>query len=239
LLGLLFLMNGGPIIVLRRFYIVILLWGWTFGALQGWRDAARDAKRNQFMGAAAALRHAFIEPMILDAILPGGGETIVPALDQLDKLGLLNVATIKSDLVSESHLEAKHRYKGLIKEAKLEEKGVFLRGWAIHQDTKDAADVVVISCSVDGQPERWFGIASRQIRENKLAAKMKSRAFEDRIGWAYEPLTGKETCSFSDKPINLFRAPLPKGKLTFRAYVFDCIEGVFYPLEGSVVVDHP
>lgn len=238
LLGLLFLLNGRLPVFLRRAFIAIMLWGGCIGALQGWRDASRDAKRNQFMGAAAALRHAFVEPMTLDAILPGGGETIIPALDQLDKHGLLNVFTVKSDLVSESHLETTHAYDGLLKEGRIEEKGVYLRGWAIDRDSKDAADVVVISCAVNGEPEHWLGIATRQIRENKLAAKLKSRALENRIGWAYEPLTGKETCSFSDKPLNLFRAPLPKGTLTFRAYVFDPIKGIFYPLKGSVVLDH-
>lgn len=239
LLGLLFLMNGGLFVVLRRAYILLMLWGCFFGALQGWSDAERDGKRNQFMDAAASLRRVAAEPVYLDGILPGGGDTIVPALDQLDELGLLNVSTIKSALVSEARIVTQHAYDGLIKEGRLEEKGVFLRGWAIHRDTKDAATAVVLSCAVGNEPERWFGIASRQIRENKLAAKMKSRAFEDRIGWTYEPLTGKETCSFSNLPLNLFRAPLPRGTLTFRAYAFDALQGVFYPLKGSVVLDRP
>ncbi|CAN5696416.1 hypothetical protein BH11VER1_BH11VER1_15880 [soil metagenome] len=239
LLGLLFLWNGGLAVFLRGLLILIMVWGGCIGAFQGWRDAVRDGKRNQFMAAAAALRHAFIEPMTLDAILPSGGETIVPYLDQLDKLGLLNVFTVKSSLVSESHLETAHSYEGLLKEGRFEENGVFLRGWALNRDSKDAADVVVVSCTVKGEAERWLGIATHQIRETKLSAKMKSRELEGRIGWAYEPLTGKETCSFSDRPLNLFRSPLPKGNLTFRAYVFDPIKGVFYPLKGSVVLDRP
>lgn len=239
LLGLLFLMNGGLIVILRQSYLAIMLWGWFIGAQQGWSEAERDGKRNHFMDAAAALRQVAVEPVCLDGILPGGGDSIVPALDQLDQLGLLNVATLKSPLVSASQVVTQHSYDGLIKEGRLEEKGIFLRGWAIHQHSKDSADVVAISCTVGNEPERWLGIATRQIRENKLAAKMKSRAFEDRIGWAYEPLTGDETCAFTNKPLNLFRAPLPKGTLTFRAYVFDAVKGVFYPLKGSVVIDRP
>lgn len=237
LLGLLFMINGGIAISLRHVYIAIILWGGSIGAVQGWRDATRDSMQNQFISAATALRHAAIEPVYLDEVIPGGGAAIIPSLDQLDKLGLLNVSTIKSDLVSQSHIITKHSYDGLLKEGKAEGNGVFLKGWAVNRDTRDAVDVVVISYAADGEPERWFGIATHKIRETKLSTKMKVRAFEDRIGWAYQPLTGKETCAFSDKPLDLFRKPLPKGNITFRAYVFDVIKGIFYPLAGSVVIN--
>ncbi len=237
LLGLLFMMNGRVVTSLRRIYIAVMLWGCVIGAEQGWRDAKRDSMRNQSLTAAAALRHAAIEPVWLDAVIPGGNDRIVPSLDQLDKLGLLNVSSIKSDLVSQSHIVTKHPYDGLIKEGKTEENGVSLKGWAVNRDSKDAADAVVISYAADGEPERWLGIASYQIREAKLAAKMKTRAFEDRIGWAYKPLTGKENCAFSDTPLTLFRKTLPKGNVTFRAYVFDAIKGIFYPLNGAIVIN--
>ena len=68
----------------------------------------------------------------------------------------------------------------------------------------------------------------------RLFNRKDAREQESRIGWAYEVLTGKETCRFTTIPMNLSRKPLPKGEATFRAYVLDVKTGTFWRLSGEV-----
>lgn len=239
LLGLLFMLQGRLAAWWKGLYILILVWGGGVGALQGWEAAERDGIRNHFIAAAAALRHAAVEPVWLDAVYPGGGERIIPALDQLENLGLLNVTTIRSERVAESAMVPDSSWDGRIEKGNFESNGVFLRGWAFNRETRDAARVVALSFRAAGGPERWLGFATHKLPLKKLAAKLDSRAFENRIGWAYEPLTGKETTAFSQLPLTFTRPSLPDGTLTFRAYVFDAVKGVFHPLQGEVVLEQP
>ena len=239
LLGLLLLAQGRTAAWVRRVWLVVMLWGVSVSAVQGWRDGVRDARQCDPLEAAVAMRHAEVEPVLIDAVRPSGGEETIGMLDRLDGLGLLHVSSVQSDLVSEATVKAKGLFLGAITDGQLQGAGVALSGWAIDAATRREARAVAISLLMPGQPERWFGLATRFTRERAKAAKNKARVFEDRIGWAYEPLTGSETTLMTGTPLRLSRKPLPHGEAKFRAYAFDPVAGVFHPLDGEITVHLP
>jgi len=210
------------------------------GALHGFWDAERRHAGGQQIEAAAALRQVAVEPVPLDGVAPSAGERIFTMLDELESLGLLGVKTIKSPLVSEATVvDDPQLWEGQIRSGSLAPTGVYLRGWALNRKTKRTAGAVAISVQPKDGPEQWQGLATRRLRELKLADRKDAREQQSRIGWAYEVLTGKETCRFSLVPLNLSRKPLPKGEATFRAYVLDVKTGTFWRLSGEVKLTLP
>ena len=239
LLGLLFLTQSRAVVWARRFCLVLMTWGAVIGAVQGWRDGLRDARQCDLLEAAVAMRHAAVEPVLLDGVRPSGGEDTVSILDRLDALGLLHVGRVPSALVLESKVGAKGVYLGALTDGKNSGGGVEMRGWALNADTRKNAKAVAISYQITGEPERWLGLATKLTRERNKALKNKSRVFEQRIGWGYEPLTGNETTFMAGAPLRMKRAPMPTGAMIFRAYAFDPIRAEFFPLEGQVPLTIP
>ena len=239
LLGLLIACEGRFMVWLRRVFLIIVVWGMSVGGLQGWRDGIRDARQVNYLEAAVAMRHAAVEPVLLDAVRPFGAEETIALLDRLGDLGLLHLARVKNDLVSESNVNRERVYLGSMTECRSDEKGIHLRGWALHSKTRLAARAVGVSYQIEGQPERWLGLATKGSRERGKAKKNQSRELDDRIGWIYEPLTGNETSLMTQSAIRLNRSPLPRGAVTIRAYGFDPVTGVFSPLEGETKLTLP
>ena len=240
LLGLLLAAHGPRIKWLRRGWLVVVAWGALIGGLQGWRDSRRMARGADMQEAAVALRHVALEPTMIDAVRPTGGMDNVTLLDRLDQQGLLNVVTIKSEWVSEARLiKDRPHHEGELTGGTVEGSGVRLEGWALDSRSRGPAEAVAISFAAPGQPERWLGIATENTRQRKKAAALKARVLEERIGWVYEPLTGKETSFMSSQPIRISRKPLPHGPVTFRAYGFDPMSGDFSPLRGEVTLELP
>lgn len=227
--------------VLRTLWVLIpVVWGGIVGALQGYWDAERMHAGGQQIEGAAALRKVAVEPVPLDGVAPTAGPRIFTMLDDAESLGLLGITTIKSPLVSEAKvLDDPQLWEGQIKSGSLAPTGVNLRGWALNRKTKKTAGAVVISVQAKDGPEQWQGLATRRLREAKLAERKDAREQQGRIGWAYEALTGKETCRFTSMPMNLSRNPLPKGEVTFRAYVLDVQTGTFWRLSGEVKMTLP
>ena len=238
-LGLLLMVPGRSAVRVRRAWLVIMVWGMSVSAIQGWWDGIRDARQCDPLEAAVAMRHAVVEPVLMDGVRSCGGEETIGMLDQLDREGLLHVSCVKSDLVSESNVQPKGVYRGAMTEGRLEPTGVLLSGWALNARTRGEAKAIAVSCTMPGEPERWLGIAARFTRQRSKAAKNRARVFEDRIGWAYEPLTGNETSLMTGIPVRLSRKPLPHGEAKFRAYGFDPVAGVFSPLEGEITLHLP
>jgi hypothetical protein len=227
--------------VARTLWLLIpVAWGGFAGAVQGMWDADRRHAGGQQIEAAAALRKVAVEPVPLDGVAPTAGPTIITMLDELESLRLLGIKTITSPLVAEAKvLDDPKLWEGQIKSGSLAPIGVNLRGWALNRKTRKTAGAVVISVQAKDGPEQWQGLATRRLRELKLADRKDAREPESRIGWAYEALTGKETCRFTALPMNLSRTPLPKGEVTFRAYVLDVKTGTFWRLSGEVKLTLP
>jgi len=222
-------------VICALWVLIPVVWGGSVGALHGFWDAERRHAGGQQIEAAAALRQVAVEPVPLDGVAPSAGERIFTMLDELESLGLLGVKTIKSPLVSEATVvDDPQLWEGQIRSGSLAPTGVYLRGWALNRKTKRTAGAVAISVQPKDGPEQWQGLATRRLRELKLADRKDAREQESRIGWAYEVLTGKETCRFTTIPMNLSRKPLPKGEATFRAYVLDVKTGTFWRLSGEV-----
>jgi len=221
--------------VLRGLWVAgVVVWGGFVGALQGFWDSERIHDGGRQIEAAVSLRKVAVEPMQLDSVAPTGGERIFKWLDELEQLSLLGVPTVTSPQVADANVKSDPQlWEGSLKEGKLDGTGVMLRGWSMNRKTKKAAPAVAISIQVGDEPEKWFGLATRRMREVKLAERKDARVQQHRIGWAYEPLTGKETCHFSNLPLNLKRNSLPKGEVVFKAYVFEVEKGIFWRLPGE------
>lgn len=243
LFGLLAMVMTGPgsrwLRWVGRGWFLFLVWGWGVGAVQGWRDGVKDARSCGLLEASVSLRQVVVEPLLLDSVDPGSGLRIGKALDELDAAGVLSVATVRSSLVAEATMAPEGMFQGKLVKGELEGSGVSIEGWAMEKASRDAARSVVISIEQAGVPERWLGIVTRRKREAKVAKKVDARAMEDRIGWAYVPMTGEERVAVSGAKLTLQRAPLPSGEATFRAYAFDPRTGVFSRLDGSVTLPLP
>ncbi len=215
-------------------------WGGIVGGIQGFRDSERIHEWGSVMEAAVSLRKVAVEPVPIDGVAPTGGERNIVWLDDLEAHDLLGVPTITSSLVSEAKVQNLGGiWEGALKEGKVEPGAVTLRGWALRRKTRIAAPAVAISIQRPGEPERWLGLATRRLREVKLAESKKARVLQHRIGWSYEPLTGQETCQFTNIPLNLKRQPLAAGAATFRAYVFDVPSSTFWRLPGEQILTLP
>ena len=239
LLALLAGLKGTPWNWTRGVWLILLLAGYVVGVFNGIDQGRRDEAHYRTAAASAALRHAAPEPMWLDYLAPGIGSRLPGMLDTLAANGCLHVPTIKSDLVSEAARTPEGWYVGSLKQWKLEDGSPCITAWALDTRTRNAVDAVVISFQTEGEPERWLGMGQRRTMVPSSAAKHRSRAVEDRIGWAYIHGKGEDEAFLRPGP-NPFKAkPLPKGKVTFRAYAFDTATGAFSPLKGSCELELP
>ncbi len=221
---------------LRQGWMLLMLWGYGVGAVQGWRDSLRMYNGCKLVNAASTMRLVAPEPVFLDLVMPTGGERVITALNVLDAHGLLHVATLHSERVSDATLSKDETWLGELKTGSRDAAGLHLKGWALNKQTRLDAPAIVISYTVEDQPEIWLGLATRRTHENKLAKKLKARVMEARIGWEYLPLSGTETAFMSRLPLTVKRKPLPNAKLTLRAYVLESESGVVTLLPGIVEV---
>lgn len=220
--------------------LVAVIWGGFVGGLQGFWDSERIHDAIDVIEASATLRHVAPEPVQLDHISPASGPKVIDWLDDMEKHGLLGVATVRSPKVKDAQVrEPGADWEGQFKEAELKDGGVVLRGWALNRRTKHAAPAVALSVQTAGGEEVWLGLATKRTREVKLAERKDARVQSHRIGWAYEPLTGKETSMMTTIPLKLKRNPLPKGDSIFRAYVLDVQSGTFWRLPGEQTLTLP
>lgn len=220
--------------------LVAVVWGGAVGALQGFWDSERIHDAINTIEAAVTLRHVAVEPVQLDSVSPTSGPKVIEWLDELEHFNLLGVATVRSPRVTDAEVrDLGDLWEGQFKESEFKDGGVVLRGWALNRKTKHAADAVAISVQPAGGEEVWLGLATKRTREMKLAERKNARVQNHRIGWAYEPLTGKETSMMTTLPLKLKRNALPKGPVTFRAYVMDAPSGTFWRLPGEHTLTLP
>lgn len=239
LLALLAGLPGRPWAWLRGVWLVVLAAGYVMGVAGGFDQAKRDEARYRTVAASAALRHAAPEPMWLDYLGPGLGPALVGHLDKLAAHGCLHVPTVKSDLVSEARMAPGDWFVGSIRQHKVEKGRPSITAWAVDKRRRDAVDAVVVSYQEEGQPERWLGMGQKRTVVPNMAAKYRTSAVEDRIGWSYVHGEG-ENQAFLANGRNPFQAkPLPQGRVTFRVYAFDTATGMFAPLKGSCVMELP
>ncbi len=234
LLGLLMLGRGGWLRMAAWGCGLVMAWGGVIGGVQGWRDGLRDARGHGMLEAAVGLRHATVEPVLMDAVRSIGGEETVGLLDQLDQMGLLAVGRVPGNLVKEARVGQPGVYLGAILDGTGMSGQVALSGWVLHAETRRAARAVVVSYQPEGGEEKWLGVATRWTKQPSKAKKYEAQVFEQRIGWSFEPLTGRETALMRDEPLKLRRPPLPSGPLVFRAYAFEPVGAEFFPLDGQL-----
>jgi hypothetical protein len=234
LLALLGLMEGRFWHRARSVWITVLAAGYAVGFVEGIQDGRSDFARNQIIAASAILRHAAVEPVMLDGIDPGGGPSAIAKLDKLESLGLLHVPTLRSESVSDATVVTPPLAKGAFRSGEWTGGTLSLRGWAMESTSHDVADAIAISAQVAGQKEHWLGLAQRRLVESKLHEKHHSCAREKRLGWSYihgHPDTG------SENPLPLSPKPLPVGTVTFRAYALDVPSARFSLLPGEFTAE--
>lgn len=220
---------------IRAIWLVVVAHGCVTNALQGVDRAQRDYDDDRGLGAGFALRLVAPEPWWLDLLVPSGGAESLGMLARLEKLGCFQVSTIRSDRVADAPLES-DAAQGAISSHRTDGGALVIEGWALMSGSRDSADAVVISVQPEGQEEVWFGIAQRRSRQNKLAAKLESSAFSNRIGWTYAHGAGLGTNLYGNQ-IRFRAKPMPAGKAVFRAYAFDVRRGKFTPLKGEVSLE--
>ena len=221
----------------RIAWLVIVAHGCVTSTLQGINRAQRDFDDDRGLGAGFAFRHVAPEPKWLDLLVPGGSENSFAMLSRLEELGCFQVATIRSGTVASASLDHESA-QGAITAHRREGGGLVIEGWALTSDTKDSADAVVISVQPEGEEEAWFGIAQRRSRQNKLAERLGSRAFGNRIGWIYTHGAGLGTNLYGNE-IRFRAKPLPSVNAVFRAYAFDARRGKLARLKGEAIVEPP
>ncbi len=239
LTGLIFLQPGRIWrVAVRPAWLVLLAVGGSFGAWSGILEAAYEKQRTQLSAVVLAMRHAAPEPHMA-GLLPSLEPRIIEVHDRMDAEGLLPVRTIRGTPEDVLETATSDDHRGGLARGEVNAAGVVeLRGWAMHNHTREAADGVVITGQREGGPEAWLGIAQRRIRDARVSKKEGARAFEDRVGWQYSRSAAPE----SDVAPNSGLArmiPMPSGKVTFRAYAMHAKSGTFTPLEGSITLEVP
>ena len=220
--------------VVRVVWLVIVAHGCVTNTLHGVDRARRDHDDDRGQGAGFALRLVAPEPVWLDLLVPGGGTESFEMLSKLEAHGCFQIATIRSENVADAPLDD-GAAKGAITGHQAGDGSLVIDGWCVMSANNDSADAVVISAQSEGGPETWFGIAQRRARVNKLATKLGSRAFSNRIGWIYQHGVGLGRNLYGEEV--RFRAkPLPQGNVIFRAYAFDVSRGKLTRLEGEVAI---
>lgn len=216
----------------RRVWIALVIHGCLTNTWNGMDRARRDYDEDRIVGAGHAMRLVAPEPVLLDLVVPGMNvETSFPMLEKMDAHGCFQIRTLASDLVSAANLSQTHA-QGAITRSQLTGGIPVIECWAIYNDSRDSTDAVAISIQTEGEPERWFGLAQKRARLNKLSDKLDSTALFNRIGWTYTypAIAGENiyghTVQFQPKP-------LPQTPYTLRAYAFDVRKNLFTRLEGE------
>lgn len=235
--ALLFLMQGRIWKGIRCGWLVLMIGGGITGSWRGWIETEAELQRGKLVETVVVMSRVAPELGLMGWLPRWTDDSAKNLIFRIESAGLLKVDILDSSFVRDARKAPADLLAGRLSDGEAKPEMLTLHGWAMHKESRDVADGIVISAQAEGGEEKWLGVAQKRVREPKGAAKMKARAFEDRLGWDYQmPLVASAA---EDGILPKMLPALPRGRVTFRAYGYDGVTGTFAPLKGEVVLEVP